>query len=257
MAETKFEYRGKQYKAVPSAGCDGCDGCAFYDDAVGCGDTPGCSASNRKDDRDIVFVLDDAETFELDGKRYRTEDAIRGGRCEGCAFEATQFQPGGCIESPDCGTGARADGRDVIFVWDSLSSLEANESQVVHEGVTYTAVPSAGCEGCAGVRGNKPGVCHTGIPCSAKYRTDGKDVIFVEEKPIDGTPFTYNGKTYRAVKYKSCGSCPFIDEDCSDSSEYIRRSGRPTCWMDHRADGRSVQFGAVRGGHSRRGSRRY
>lgn len=59
----------------------------------------------------------DENEFELEGIKYQAVDtnlSMEIPVCEGCAFDGENIRP--CMNSPQCGSAYRKDGREVIFV---------------------------------------------------------------------------------------------------------------------------------------------
>lgn len=60
-AENRFKYEGIWYKSENSEVKDECTGCRRkYDDNF-CANAPPCSFVERKDNRDVIFVENDAD----------------------------------------------------------------------------------------------------------------------------------------------------------------------------------------------------
>lgn len=127
---SSFAYEGVIYECRPAYTCEGC---IFNpgDDCYGCCKPKffgHCSALNRVDNRDVIFVEIGKEKpsvpktefalneeFQCGLKRLKCVRTKKKGDCSGCFFEES-----GCLFSVElvgnCCPSTRSDGKDVIFV---------------------------------------------------------------------------------------------------------------------------------------------
>lgn len=133
------------------------------------------------------------------------------------------------------------------------------------DGRTYVAVESEDCTGCAADQpGRDAPICsHPPIPCSAKYRPDGRSVIWVlksepqpqpqpepepqpqpepepEPQPDNESERTVNGVRLKAVPclddFIECRGCYLLD----DPATVPAMCYSPSCIGSRRADGQDI-----------------
>lgn len=111
------------------------------------------------------------------------------------------------------------------------------------DGRTYVAVESEDCTGCAADQpGRDAPICsHPPIPCSAKYRPDGRSVIWVlKSEPDNESERTVNGVRLKAVPrlddFVECRGCYLFDDPTLATPVCYS----PSCIGSRRADGQDI-----------------
>lgn len=196
------------------------------------------------------------EIFEFEGKKIIVK-AASSDECDGCFFN-TKCTLKSKKLSGECDRDWRNDRKSVIFV-EQQEKIEDIKERKVGEIFEYKEKKlkveekaSSDCYGCFFDEQHIPCSKNTLGYCGSEFRTDKKEVIFVEakEQPQEteeikerrvGEVFEYQGKKIRVEESSGCDGC-FFKGRCSS----LRREVIGHCQFDCRTDDKAVIFVEVK-----------
>lgn len=125
-------------------------------------------------------------------------------------------------------------------------NYEFRDYRVVPDDALPTSSDDDPCSGCAFLTAE--GDCNVPFFCTSDYRSDGREVKFVdvtdEMQPPVGSVFEQDGKRYKVVSFDpptidddNCNGCPFAPTEADPNCHSEVR-----CHEDFRFDGQSVRF---------------
>ena len=193
------------------------------------------------------------ETFEFEGKKIEVK-AASSDECDGCFFN-TKCTLKSKKLSGECDRDWRNDRKSVIFVEKSQKKIEEIKERKVGEIFEYEGKKlkveekvSSDCYGC--FFDEQHILCSNKALgyCGSEFRTDKKEVIFVEAKEQPqktesvkerkiGEVFEYQGKKIRVEESSGCDGC-FFKGRCSS----LRKEVIGHCEFDCRTDDKAVIF---------------
>ena len=193
------------------------------------------------------------ETFEYEGKKIEVK-AASSDECDGCFFN-TKCTLKSKKLSGECDRDWRNDRKSVIFVEKPQKKIEEIKERKVGEIFEYEGKKlkveekvSSDCYGC--FFDEQHILCSNKALgyCGSEFRTDKKEVIFVEAKEQPqktesvkerkiGEVFEYQGKKIRVEESSGCDGC-FFKGRCSS----LRKEVIGHCEFDCRTDDKAVIF---------------
>ena len=194
------------------------------------------------------------ETFEFEGKKIEVKVASSD-ECDGCFFN-TKCTLKSKKLSGECDRDWRNDKKSVIFVEQQEKIEEIKERKVgeifEYEGkkLKVEEKVSSDCYGCFFDEQHIPCSKNALGYCGSEFRTDKKEVIFVEVQSQEteeikerrvGEVFEYQGKKIRVEESSGCDGC-FFKGRCSS----LRREVIGHCQFDCRTDDKAVIFVEVK-----------